>query len=183
MAKTSIIPVERIQQSILLIRGQRVMLDADLAVLYDVTTKALNQAVTRNPGRFPPDFMFRLTGSEKGEVVTNCDHLRSLKYAAALPRAFTEHGAIMVASVLNSERAVRVSVAVVRAFIHLRQLLASHADLARKMTALERKYDVQFKVVFDAIRQLMAQPTPKRPTIGFHAVKGPRKAKVRSRKQ
>ena len=144
------------------------IIDADLASLYGVTTKALNQAVKRNRGRFPPDFMFCLTKAERGELVTNCDHLRTLKYSPTMPRAFTEHGAIMAANVLNSERAVQVSVAVVRAFIRLRKMLESHADLARKLASLERRYDVQFKVVFDAIRKLMEPPPkPKRKRIGY----------------
>lgn len=103
--KRSIIPRGRIEQTILLVRGERAIIDTDLAVLYGVTTKALNQAVTRNPGRFPPDFMFRLSKVEKGELVTNRDHLRGLKYSPALPRAFTEHGAIMVASVRHCQPA------------------------------------------------------------------------------
>jgi hypothetical protein len=136
--------------------------------MYGTTTKALNQAVKRNAGRFPAEFMFRLTNEEKQEVVTNCDHLQRLKFSPALPYAFTEHGAIMAASILNTPRAVEVSVIVVRTFIKLREMLASHKDLAGKLNALERKYDAQFKVVFDAIRQLMAPPEPKgRGEIGF----------------
>jgi len=166
--KRSIIPTERINRSILLIRGERVILDADLATLYRVTTKALNQAVKRNLGRFPPDFAFRLTKSEKTEVVTNCDHLHRLKFSPVLPNAFTEHGALMAANVLNSDRAVEVSVQIVRAFVHLRRMLASNTHLAHKLDALERKYDRQFKVVFDAIRQLMEPPPePPRKRIGF----------------
>ncbi len=164
----SIIPSERIERAILLIRGEKVILDADLAALYGVETKVLNQAVKRNIDRFPKDFMFRLTKSQKSEVVTNCDHLERLKYSPVLPRAFTEHGAIMAATVLNSPRAVQVSVYVVRAFVRLRRILDSHAGLARKMAALERTYDAQFKVVFNAIRQLMAPPPEaKRKRIGF----------------
>lgn len=109
-SKQSIIPMERIEQRILLIRGQKVMLDADLAELYGVTTKRLNEQVKHNRERFPEDFMFQLTAEEKAEVVANCDHLSRLKYSAALPNAFTEHGAIMVATILNTERAVEVSV-------------------------------------------------------------------------
>ncbi|MGH9793788.1 MAG: ORF6N domain-containing protein [Candidatus Acidiferrales bacterium] len=158
---------ERIEQRILWIRGQKVMLDADLAVLYGTTTKALNQAVKRNVDRFPGDFMFRLNRQEKHEVVTNCDHLRRLKYAPTLPYAFTEHGAVMLASVLNSAVAVQASIQVVRAFIRLREILATHKELARKLAELEQKYDKQFKVVFDAIRELMTPPRkPLRP-IGF----------------
>jgi hypothetical protein len=115
--KTSLIPVERIERSIFLIRGQKVMLDADLAELYGVTTKRLNEQVKRNRGRFPADFMFQFAAKEKIEVVANCDHLSKLKFSPVLPNAFTEHGAIMVASVLNTPRAIQTSVLVVRAFV------------------------------------------------------------------
>ena len=143
------------------------MLDADLAVLYEVPTKALNQAVKRNERRFPPDFMFRLTKKEKGELVTNCDQFERLKHSSALPRAFTEQGVSMLSSVLKSDRAIDVNVEIMRAFVRLRQLMATHTDLARKLTALEQKYDEQFKVVFDAIRALMAPPAKPRKKIGF----------------
>lgn len=157
--KKSIIPAARIERSILVIRGEKVMLDADLAVLYGVTTKRLNEQVKRNRDRFPKDFIFQLTEREKREVVANCDHLKKLKFSPTLPYAFTEHGAIMLATVLNSPIAVKASIQVVRAFIRLRQMLASNAELARKLNALEKKYDEQFKVVFDAIRELMTPPT------------------------
>lgn len=164
---SALVPIERVEQVILLIRGEKVILDTDLAKLYGVTTKALNQAVKRNVGRFPEDFMFQLTVEEKHEVVTICDHLQRLKFSPTLPYAFTEHGAIMAANILNSERAITASVQVVRAFVRLRLLLASHSELARKLEALEKKYDSQFKIVFDAIRQLMAPPEPKARPIGF----------------
>jgi hypothetical protein len=157
----------RVEGRILLIRGQRVMLDADLAALYGVSTRVLNQAVKRNRERFPEDFMFRLTEAEKAEVITNCDHLRPLRFSPSLPHAFTEHGAIMLASLLNTRIAVQASVQVVRAFVRLREILATHKDLARKMEELEEKYDAQFKVVFDAIRQLMAPAEKRRRSIGF----------------
>jgi phage regulator Rha-like protein len=163
----AVVPVERIERAILSIRGEKVMLNSDLAELYGVPTKVLNQAVKRNLNRFPPDFMFQLTEKEKTEVVTNCDHLAKLKFSPHLPYAFTEHGALMLANVLNSERAAQTSVQVVRAFVRLRQMLASNAELARKLEALEKKYDRQFKVVFDAIRQLMSPPEPKRRKSAF----------------
>lgn len=169
MAESILFPRERIERAILVLRGQRVMLDADLAILYGVTTKALNQAVKRNEARFPPDFMFRLAKAEKEEVVTNCDHLSRLRFSYALPHAFTEHGVLMLANVLNSERAVRVSVQVVRAFIRLREASAAHADLGQKLAEMEKKFDAQFKVVFDAIRRLMTPPEAKRKEIGFQA--------------
>ncbi len=164
----AVIPVERIERAILSIRGEKVMLDSDLAELYGVETKALNQAVKRNLDRFPPDFMFQLTATEKKEVVTNCDHLIQLRFSPNLPYAFTEHGALMLANVLNSERAAQTSMQVVRAFVRLRQMLASNAELARKLETMEKKYDRRFKIVFDAIRQLMSPPEPKRREIGFH---------------
>ena len=165
--KRSLLPVERIEQAILLIRRQKVILDVDLADLYDVPTKALNQAVTRNERRFPPDFMFRLTKEEKDELVTNCDRLERLKHSSALPRAFTEQGVAMLASVLNSDTAIEANIEIMRAFVRLRQMLSAHKDLERKLIALEKKYDEQFKVVFDAIRALMASPEKPRNKIGF----------------
>jgi len=161
------ISTKGIANVILLIRGQKVILDSDLAKLYGVTTKRLNEQVKRNRKKFPGDFMFKLTIGEKAEVVANCDHLGQLKFSPVRPFAFTEHGAIMAANVLNSPRAVEVSVQVVRAFVRLREMLASNAELAQKLNELERKYDAQFRVVFDAIRQLMSPPEPQRKQIGF----------------
>lgn len=169
-AKTAIVPVERIERAILLIRGQKVMLDADLAQLYGVSTKRLNEQVKRNRDRFPGDFMFRLTAPEKAEVVANCDHLRKLKFSPVLPHGFTEHGAIMLASVLNSRRAIDVSVFVVRAFVRLRGVLASHKELAQKLGELERKiqgHDAHIRSLFEAIRQLMQPPEAARRPMGF----------------
>ncbi len=159
-----------IDQRIFLIRGQRVMLDADLADLYGVPTKALNQAVKRNLDRFPPDFMFLLSEKEKKEVVTICDHLKKIKYSNTLPYAFTEHGALMLASVLNSPRAVELSLFVVRAFIRLREMLSAHKDLALKLEELERHvrgHDGHIQTLFEAIRQLMAPDPGKNRKIGF----------------
>jgi hypothetical protein len=159
--KQSIVPVELIERKILLIRRQKIMLDADLARLYGVPTKRLNEQVKRNNLRFPEDFMFQLTAAEKSEVVAICDHLTRLKYSPVLPYAFTEHGAIMLASVLNTPRAVEVSVYVVRAFVKLREILATHTRLAQKLTELERKlesHDTHIRTLFDAIRQLMTAP-------------------------
>jgi hypothetical protein len=160
--------VRSIESRILLVRGQKVMIDADLAELYGVPTKALNQAIKRNLGRFPDDFLFRLSRREKEEVVTNCDHLARLRFSPGLPHCFTEHGAIMAANVLNSPRAEEMSVEVVRAFVRLREMIASHKELAKRLDKLEARYDRQFKVVFDAIRELMSPPetNPKR-KIGF----------------
>jgi len=168
----ALIPVEVIEQRILLIRGQRVMLDADLAGLYGTTTKRLNEQVKRNRGRFPEDFMFQLTKKEKAEVVAICDHLAKLKFSPVLPNAFTEHGAIMVASVLNTKRAIQVSVFVVRAFVKLREMLSTHKELAHKLAELERKlqnHDESIRSLVVAIRQLMAPPEsePPKKRIGF----------------
>jgi hypothetical protein len=159
--ESSLILVDQIEPLIMEIRGQKVMLDHDLAVLYGVLTKALNQAVKRNRDRFPGDFLFQLNSKEKLEVVTNCDHLAKLKFSPRLPYAFTEHGAIMAATILNSPRAVDVSVFVVRAFVKLRQMVVAHKDLAAKLTDLERRvggHDDSIRQLVTAIRQLMAPP-------------------------
>jgi ORF6N domain len=164
-------PMERIDRTTLLIRGQRVILDANLAALYRVTTKAFNQAVKRNRDRFPSDFTFRLTPGEKLEVVTNCDHLRKLKFSPVLPLAFTEHGATMAATGLSSPRAIAVSVNVVRAFIRLRQAMINHHEFANKLADLEKKlieHDERFAEVFHAIHELMQPaPVPAKRRIGF----------------
>ncbi len=156
-----LIPVEQIEQAILVIRGQRVMLGADLAVLYGVTTKRLNEQVKRNRSRFPEDFMFQLTLGEKDELVAKCDRLSKLKHSSSPPRAFTEHGVVMLASVLNSKRAVEVSVFVVRAFIRMRRMLADHRKLALKLAELESRLDTHdrsIRSLMAAMRQLMQPP-------------------------
>jgi hypothetical protein len=158
---------ENISRRILTVRGHNVILDSDLAALYRVTTGALNQAVKRNAGRFPGDFAFRITKKEKEEVVTKCDHLSRLKFSPVLPFAYTEHGTIMAASVLNSQRAVETSVFVVRAFVRMRETLTSHRELAQRLNALEKTYDARFRVVFEAIRALMEPPKKPRRRIGF----------------
>jgi len=138
-----------------------------LATLYGVPTKVLNQAVSRNKRRFPSDFMFRLTKEERHELVTNCDRLQRLKHSSVFPRAFSEQGVAMVSSVLNSERAIDVNIEIMRAFVRQRQMLSAHKDLERKLAALERKYDDQFKIVFEAIAELMTPPEKPRKRIGF----------------
>jgi hypothetical protein len=166
------IPDERIAAAILLARGQKVILDSDLAGLYGVTTKRLNQQVKRNHERFPADFVFQLNAEEHEALRLQIATLKSGRgeHRKYPPYVFTEHGAIMAASVLNSPRAIQVSVHVVRAFVRLREVLATHKDLARKLEELEKKYDAQFSAVFDAIRQLMAPPPEtKKRRIGFHA--------------
>ena len=157
----SLIPAEHIENKILLIRNQKVMLDRDLAELYGVSLSQSNQAVSRNKDRFPEDFAFRLSVEEFSDlrsqiVIANWAKVR---YS---PRAFTEQGVAMLSSVLRSKRAVQVNIMIMRAFVKMREMLASHKDLARKLNALEKKYDRQFAVVFDAIRQLMEPPKPKK---------------------
>ena len=153
------------------IRGQRVVLDRDLAALHRTTTKKLNQAIRRNLERFPPDFMFQLSEAERSSLISRVPLLERMKHAKSLPFAFTEHGAIMAASVLNSPRAVEVSVLVVRAFVKLRELLFTHKELAKKFTELESRlanHDVAIHQLLAAIRQLMNEPpAPPKPRIGF----------------
>jgi hypothetical protein len=166
-----LVPVELIEGKILLIRGQKVMLDRDLAVLYSVETRALNQAVRRNIERFPEDFMLRLTREEImriSQFVISSVHpgIKTLKFSKNV-MAFTEHGVAMLSSILNSPRAVQVNIQIMRTFAKLREIISQHKDLARRLDDLEKKYDAQFKVVFDAIRQLMQSPEPKRRPIGF----------------
>jgi len=157
-----------IERAVLRFRGQNVMLDADLASLYQVETRALNQAVQRNRVRFPSDFMFQLTAEEVGflrsqSVILKPGRGQHVKYR---PYAFTEHGVAMLATVLQSERAVHMSLEIVRAFIRLRRILESHNALAKKLDVLEKKYDAQFSDVFRAIRELMTPPTSSRRRIG-----------------
>jgi len=150
-----------IRDRIILLRGFRVIVDADLAELYGVSKRRLNEQVRRNISRFPPDFMFELSAAEKSKVVANCDDLSQLRYSPTLPLAFTEHGAVMVAAVLNSARAVEVSILVVRAFVEMRQMIGLVSDLAERLDDIESRYDEQFRVVFNAVRALMAEPGEK----------------------
>jgi len=161
--------LDTIARRIYEIRGQRIMLDADLAEMYGVAAKVLNQAVKRNAERFPEDFMFRLTSEEADSLRSQIVTLKSGRgqHRKYLPCAFTEQGVAMLSSVLRSSRAVMVNVAIMRAFVQLRGMLASHAELSRTLTALEQKYDAQFKVVFEAIRALMEPPKKERRKIGF----------------
>jgi hypothetical protein len=176
MEKISLLPPALIETRILFIRGQKVIIDSDLAKLYGVTTKRLNEQVKRNKKRFPLDFMIQLTIEEKIEVVANCDHLRNLKYSPNLPFAFTEHGTIMLASVLNSQRAVDASVYIVRAFVRLREVLSTQKDIVQKLTELENKYeghDEQIREIIEAINQLLLPPEKPKKQIGFQ-VKEPK---------
>ena len=182
--KKSIVPMERIESMILLIRGQKVMLDSDLAELYGVETGALNRAVKRNIERFPGDFMFQLTedewenlrcqfgissraGEEDGNLRSQNETSRTWGGRRSPPYVFTEQGVAMLSSVLRSERAVAVNIEIMRAFVLLREMIASNRELAKRLDELENKYEAQFKVVFDAIRELMAPPTEEQRKIGF----------------
>jgi len=182
MTANTIALLPRIESHILVIRNQKVIIDADLAALYGVPTRRLNEQVKRNSGRFPDDFMFVLSAEEKAEVIANCDHLSRLKFSKSLPFAFTEHGAIQAANVLASPQAIEMGVYVVRAFVRLRELVVTHKELVSRLDNLEqttealsmqhdtfaRNTRAQLKQVFDAIRELMTppEPTKKRP-IGF----------------
>jgi hypothetical protein len=167
------IPAERIEKAILLIRGQKVMLDRDLAELYGVTTGNLNKAVRRNLDRFPPDFMIQLKKEEYESLRFQFGILKKGRHSKYLPYAFTEQGVAMLSSVLRSKRAVHVNIEIMRAFVRLRQILAAHKELELKLEEMEMKYDEQFQVVFEAIRQLMTPPDPPRKRIGFEAKEAP----------
>jgi len=166
----AIVPVDFIEQRIYMIRGWKVMLDDDLAWLYQISTKRLKAAVRRNKGRFPDDFILQLTREEFQSLRTQ---IASLKIGRGgrgyLPYAFTEQGVAMLSSVLRSGRAVAVNIAIMRTFVHLRQLLASNKELAEKVAEMEKKYDKQFKIVFDVLKQLMGPPSDEdnRPPMGF----------------
>jgi hypothetical protein len=188
----SLVPVERIEERIYMVRGQRVMLDADVARVYGVSTKRLNEQVKRNSERFPDDFAFRLTAEEatilRSQIATSSVNANRSQFVTGsyggrryLPYVFTEHGAIMAATVLNSPRAVAMSVYVVRAFVRLRQTLSLHKDLAHQLAELEHKiegHDESIRTLFEAIRQLMMPPEPPRKQIGFHVEEGKAKYAV-----
>ncbi|MBI4665832.1 MAG: ORF6N domain-containing protein [Nitrospinae bacterium] len=163
----ALIPVELIEQKILLIRGEKLMLDSDLAELYGVEVKHLKRQVKRNITRFPEDFMIQLSKEEYDSLRRHFGPLKRGEHSKYLPYAFTEQGVAMLSSVLNSERAIEVNILIMRAFVKLREMLATHKDLAKKLEEMEKKYDAQFKAVFDAIRQLMSPAIPTRPKIGF----------------
>jgi hypothetical protein len=157
----------RIRGKILILRKEQVMIDKDLAELYGVTTKRLNEQVRRNIQRFPEDFMFKLSEKEKAEVVANCDHLKALKYSSNPPMAFTEHGVVMLGTILNSDVAVSVSIQLVRAFILYREIVTGKQDVLKEIKKLEKKYDAQFRDIFDALDMLLESPKPKKRPIGF----------------
>jgi ORF6N domain len=184
MPEQSLVPMERIERTILVLRGQKVMLDADLAAMYGVETKVLVRAVKRNEERFPSDFMFQLSQDEFENLRFHFGTSRSWGGRRHLPYAFTEQGVAMLSSVLRSPRAVQVNIEIMRAFVRLRRMLASNAALARRLDDLEKKYDAQFRSVFDAIRALMAPPEKARRSIGFRVEEArPRYRPRRPRRQ
>ncbi|MEW6606584.1 MAG: ORF6N domain-containing protein [bacterium] len=169
-----LIPRERIESKIFVIRDQKVMLDRDLAELYEVKPIRLREQVKRNAKRFPVDFMFQLNKEEKEELIANCDRFKIMKHSPTNPYVFTEQGVAMLSSVLNSERAILVNIQIMRAFTRMRKILSSHEELRRKVEDMERKYDAQFgkydtqfKIIFDAIKALMAPPPERTIKIGF----------------
>lgn len=166
-----IVPVEIIEQKIYVIRGEKVMIDFDLAVLYSVQTKQLKRAVSRNIDRFPIDFMFELTKDEYEALRRHFGTLKRGRHSKYLPYAFTEQGVSMLSSVLNSKRAIQVNIAIMRTFTKLRQLIGNHKDLKRKVEEMEKKYDKQFHVVFAALKRLLEEPEKKKKPIGFHPIR------------
>jgi hypothetical protein len=167
MGEHHLVPLERIENAILVLRGHKVMLDSDLAALYDVETKAFVRAVKRNLDRFPDDFMFRISREEFGDLKSHFGTSKTRGGRRYLPYAFTEQGVAMLSSVLHSPRAVRVNIEIMRAFVRLRRMLLANADLARRLTVLEKKYDARFLAVFKAIRELVETPVKNKRPIGY----------------
>lgn len=168
------LPDEVVMSKILLIRGKKVMIDADMAELYGVRTKRLNEQVKRNQKRFPEDFMFQLSEEEKKWVIENYPHLNKLKYSTSLPFVFTEHGAVMLASVLDSERAIEVNIQIVRIFTRLREMLLTHKDILLKLEKLENQvtqHNEELQYIFEALKQLLQPPTEPRKPIGYKSQK------------
>jgi len=163
----SLVPIEVIEKKILVIGGQKVMLDSDLATLYRVTTKRLNEQVRRNLKRFPPDFMYQLSKEEFESLKSHFATSSSWGGRRTRPYVFTEQGIAMLSSVLNSDRAIEVNIQIMRAFVKLREMMSTHKDLARKLAELENKYDGQFQIVFEAIRQLIEVEEKPKKKIGF----------------
>jgi hypothetical protein len=179
-----VIPVERVVESIRWIRGQKVLLDFDLATLYGVPTKVLNQAVKRNSARFPEDFMFQLRAEETRSLRSQFVTLKRGQHLKYRPYAFTEQGVAMLSSVLNSDRAIKVNIAIMRAFVKLRQMLDTNGELAQKFSKLERrvgKHDEEIATILEAIRQLIAPPEKPRREIGFHVCEKAPHYRVRKR--
>jgi len=167
-----LVPQEVIENRIFLIRGHKVIIDRDLAELYGVETKYMNRQVRFNKDRFPKEFMFRLTSGEQNELVQICHRFETMKHSSSMPYVFTEHGVAMLSSVLNSKRAIRINILIIKTFVKLREIITTHKELAHKLAELEgkiEKHDTEIRAIFDAIRQLMAPPPgPPKPKIGFH---------------
>lgn len=163
----ALIPHEKIEQKIFLLRGKKVMLDRDLAELYSVPTKRLNEQVKRNIKRFPDEFMFQLTKKEKEEAVANRDHLKPLIFSPQLPYAFTEPGVAMLSSVLNSEKAIQINIQIIKTFVKMREMIISNKELRQRLDKLEQKYNKQFKIVFTALREILTPKEESRRQIGF----------------
>jgi hypothetical protein len=164
---TTLIPIELIASKIYLIRSSKVMLDRDLAELYDVETKQLKRAVRRNINRFPEDFMFQLTKEEYQSLRSQFGTLKRGAHSKYTPMAFTEQGVAMLSSVINSDRSIEVNIAIMRAFVKLREMMATHSDLKRKIESMEKKYDEQFQIVFEAIKQLLTEEEKPKKKIGY----------------
>jgi hypothetical protein len=168
MENTILVPVEELAQQIFILRGKKVMFDFSLAQLYDMETRVLKQQVRRNSDRFPEDFLFELTRDEWEEVITNCDNLSiNNRYKPFPPFAFTEQGVAMLSSVLRSQRAIMVNIAIMRAFVRLRQLIDANRDLVKRIDSMEEKYDQKFKLVFEAIKELIREENQPREMIGY----------------
>ncbi len=168
-----LVPVENIESKIYQLRGKKVMIDRDLAFLYGVTTKRLNEQVRRNIKRFPEDFMFKLTKQEKNELVAICDRFNPLKHSTVSPYAFTEQGVAMLSGILNSDRAISVNIQIIRVFIQLKRMLLTNASIRRKIEEMEKKYDKQFVVVFQAIKHLLEPPIKEKRVIDLNHKNAP----------
>ena len=170
---SGLIPIERIESKIIIIRGQKVLLDRDLADLYGVSTKVFNQAVKRNQSRFPQNFRIQLTKEDKYELVTNCDRFEKLKYSTSLPYAFTEHGALMSANVLNSEKAIKVSILIIEAFIRMREMILDNVQMAARLDDMEDRLgsqEFQALAIIDQLRKIREDVRPSKKNmakIGF----------------
>jgi hypothetical protein len=174
MSTKELVPASDIERQIFLIRGHKVMIDRDLAGLYQVPTKVLNQTIKRNQERFPDGFMFRLSPQETLELVTNCDRFTKLKHSSATPFAFTEYGVAMLSSVLRSKRAIQINIQIIQTFIRLRQWALTHKDLAQKIAEVENKtrtHDKHIQNIFEALRELINPPAQPRKSIGFRPEK------------
>jgi len=164
---STLIPLELIERRIFVLRGEKVLVDRHLAEMYGIETRVFNQAVKRNLERFPSEFMFQVTKEERDQVITVCDDLPPLKYARTTPYVFTEYGVAMLSSILKSKRAIQVNIEIIKAFVQLRNMMISHKNMKKKIEEMEAKYDEQFQVVFQALRQLLDEEEKPKRKIGF----------------